>query len=195
MFLYRRPDNSQPNLLWAKEIKMSLIYGVMTGIIFGFLLQKAQVLRYDKQLGALRLIDMTIVKFMLSAIVVGSIGVYLFKDLGVILLSIKSTSIGAQVVGGLLFGVGWGLLGYCPGTAAGAIGEGRIDGLWGVLGMLCGGAVYAVVYPFMKAHIISIGKYGKLSVPQLIGINHWIVIIAFAVLTILLFWFFEKKNI
>ena len=174
---------------------MSLIYGVMTGIIFGFLLQKAQVLRYDKQLGALRLIDMTIVKFMLSAIVVASIGVYLFKDLGVILLSIKSTSIGAQVVGGLLFGVGWGLLGYCPGTAAGAIGEGRIDGLWGVLGMLCGGAVYAVVYPFMKAHIINIGKYGKLSVPQLIGINHWIVIIAFAILTILLFWLFEKKNI
>ena len=143
---------------------MSLIYGVITGILFGFLLQKAQVLRYDKQLGALRLIDMTIVKFMLSAIVVASIGVYLFKDLGVILLSIKSTSIGAQVVGGLLFGVGWGLLGYCPGTAAGAIGEGRIDGLWGVLGMLCGGAVHAMLYPFMKVHIISIGNYGKLSV-------------------------------
>ena len=174
---------------------MSLIYGVITGIIFGFLLQKAQVLRYDKQLGALRVIDMTIVKFMLSAIVVGSIGIYLFKDLGVISLDIKSTSIGAQVVGGLLFGIGWGLLGYCPGTAAGAIGEGRIDGLWGVLGMLCGGALYAVVYPFMKTHIISIGKYGKLSVPQLIGINHWIVITVFAVLTILLFWLFEKKNI
>ena len=174
---------------------MSLIYGVITGIIFGFLLQKAQVLRYDKQLGALRVIDMTIVKFMLSAIVVGSIGIYLFKDLGVISLDIKSTSIGAQVVGGLLFGIGWGLLGYCPGTAAGAIGEGRIDGLWGVLGMLCGGAVYAVVYPFMKTHIISIGKYGKLSVSQLIGINHWIVITVFAVLTILLFWLFEKKNI
>jgi len=174
---------------------MSLIYGVITGIIFGFLLQKAQVLRYDKQLGALRVIDMTIVKFMLSAIVVGSIGIYLFKDLGLISLDIKSTSIGAQVVGGLIFGVGWGLLGYCPGTAAGAIGEGRIDGLWGVLGMLCGGAVYAVVYPFMKTHIISIGKYGKLSVPQLIGINHWIVITVFAVLTILLFWLFEKKNI
>ena len=55
--------------------------------------------------------------------------------------------------------------------------------------------MYAVFYPFMKAHIINIGKYGKLSVPQLIGINHWIVIIAFAVLTILLFWLFEKKNI
>lgn len=174
---------------------MSLIYGAVTGIIFGFLLQKAQVLRYDKQLGALRLIDMTILKFMLSAIVVGSIGIYLFKDLGVIQLSMKSTSIGAQVVGGLLFGIGWGLLGYCPGTSAGAMGEGRIDGLWGVLGMLCGGALYAVIYPFMKVHIIGIGKYGKIGVPQLIGINHWIVIIGLAVLTILLFRFFEKNNL
>ena len=97
-----------------------LVYGLLTGIAFGFLLQKAQVLRYDKQVGALRLIDMTILKFMLSAIVVASIGIYLFKDLGLIKLSIKATSIGAQVVGGLLFGIGWGLLGYCPGTAAGA---------------------------------------------------------------------------
>jgi uncharacterized membrane protein YedE/YeeE len=174
---------------------MSLIYGIITGIIFGFLLQKAQVLRYDKQVGALRLMDMTILKFMLSAIVVAAIGIYLFKDLGVIQLSMKSTSIGAQVVGGLIFGIGWGLLGYCPGTAAGAVGEGRIDGLWGVLGMLCGGGLYAVIYPFMKAHIISIETYGKIGVPELIGTNHWIVIIALAVLTILLFLFFEKKNL
>jgi hypothetical protein len=39
-----------------------LIYGLITGILFGFLLQKARVIRYDKQLGALRLLDMTIVK-------------------------------------------------------------------------------------------------------------------------------------
>jgi hypothetical protein len=174
---------------------MSLIYGLITGIIFGFLLQKAQVLRYDKQIGALRFLDMTIVKFMLSAIVVAAIGIYLFKDLGVIKLSMKSTSIGALVVGGLLFGIGWGLLGYCPGTAAGALGEGRIDGLWGILGMLCGGALYAVIYPYMKTNIISIGNYGKISVPQIIGINHWIVVIVLAVLTLILFRFFEKKKL
>jgi uncharacterized membrane protein YedE/YeeE len=174
---------------------MSLLYGIITGIIFGFLLQKAQVLRYDKQVGALRLIDMTIFKFMLSAIVVAAIGIYLFKDLGLIKLSIKDTSIGAQVVGGLLFGIGWGLLGYCPGTAAGALGEGRIDGLWGILGMLCGGALYADIHPFMKTTIIGIGSFGKISVPQIIGINHWIVIIVLAVVTLLLFRFFEKKNL
>jgi uncharacterized membrane protein YedE/YeeE len=99
------------------------------------------------------------------------------------------------VIGGLLFGIGWGLLGYCPGTAAGALGEGRIDGLWGILGMLCGGALYAAIYPFMKAYIISIGNFGKLGLPQIIGINHWIVVIVLAALTLLLFRFFEKKNL
>jgi uncharacterized membrane protein YedE/YeeE len=174
---------------------MSLFYGAVTGVIFGFLLQKAQVLKYDRQVGALRLKDMTIAKFMLSAIVVAAIGIYLFRDLGLIQLSIKSTSIGAQVVGGLLFGIGWGLLGYCPGTAAGAFGEGKIDALWGMLGMLCGGALYAVVYPLVKTHIIAIGSFGKISLPAILGINHWIAIIVLALLTLLLFRFLESKNL
>lgn len=43
------------------------------GLLFGFLLQKERVLRYDKQLGALRLKDMIIIKFMLSSVIVGMI--------------------------------------------------------------------------------------------------------------------------
>jgi len=174
---------------------MGLIYGIVTGILFGFLLQKGHVLRYDKQVGALRLMDMTIFKFMLSAIIVAAIGIYLLKDLGLIQLSMKSTSIGAQVVGGILFGIGWGLLGYCPGTAAGALGEGRLDGLWGILGMLLGGGLYASAYPFMKDSIIPLGNFGKISLPQVLGVNHWIVILIFAAVTLLMFRFFEKKNL
>ena len=45
-----------------------ILYGLITEILFGFLLQKAGVIRYDKQLGALRLMDMTLVKFMLSTV-------------------------------------------------------------------------------------------------------------------------------
>ncbi|HPE37640.1 MAG TPA: YeeE/YedE thiosulfate transporter family protein, partial [Spirochaetales bacterium] len=115
---------------------MELIYGLVTGIVFGFLTQKARVLRYDKQLGALRLRDMTIVKFMLSNILVAMVGIYLLHDLGLVKLSVKATVLGPNIVGGLLFGLGWGLLGYCPGTSAGALGEGRLDALWGIAGML-----------------------------------------------------------
>ena len=83
----------------------TLLYGLVTGLLFGFLLQKGRVLRYDKQLGALRLLDMTIIKFMLSSIVVGMVGIYLLKDLGVIKLAVKNTDLGANILGGLIFGV------------------------------------------------------------------------------------------
>lgn len=176
-------------------MSLSLVYGLITGILFGILLQRAEVLRYDKQVGALRLMDMTIFKFMLSAIVVGSVGIYLLRDLGLVELSLKGTSIGAQVVGGSLFGIGWALLGYCPGTAGGALGEGRSDAFWGILGMLVGGGLYAWAYPWMKSVIIPIGNFGKITVPDVLGVNHWIVIVAFAAVVVLFFRLFEKRGL
>ncbi|MCK5539801.1 MAG: YeeE/YedE family protein [Deltaproteobacteria bacterium] len=174
---------------------MTLGYGLISGIIFGIFLQKAQVLRYDKQVGAMRFIDMTIFKFMLSSIIVSAIGLYLLKDFGLIKLSVKGTSIGAQLVGGSLFGIGWGLLGYCPGTAVGALGEGRLDAFWGILGMLLGAALYAEAYPFMKTKIIPLGSYGKLTLPQALGVNHWLVIVIFAIIVLAMFYLFEKKKV
>ncbi|MEA1923076.1 MAG: DUF6691 family protein [Pseudomonadota bacterium] len=174
---------------------MSLGYGLITGILFGILLQKAQVLRYDKQIGAMRFIDMTIFKFMLSSIIVSAVGLYLLKDAGLIKLSVKGTSIGGQLLGGSLFGIGWGLLGYCPGTAVGAVGEGRLDGLWGIFGMLCGAALYAEAYPFMKAKIITLGNYGKLTLPQALGVSHWLIIVVFALIVLGMFYLFEKKKL
>lgn len=172
-----------------------LLYGLVTGIFFGFFLQKGRVLRYDKQLGALRLMDMTIVKFMLSTILVGMVGVYILKDLGLIKLSVKPTNLGANIIGGLIFGAGWGLLGYCPGTSAGALGEGRWDSLWGILGMLAGAAVYAEVYPALKTSILTWGKFGKLTLPQVLGVNHWVIVPIFVVGALVLFKWFEKKGL
>ena len=172
-----------------------LIYGITAGVLFGFLLQKARVLRYDKQLGALRLMDMTIVKFMLSSVLVAMVGVYLLKDLGLVTLSIKPTILGGTVVGGLLFGIGWGLFGYCPGTAVGALGEGRWDALWGILGMLTGAAIFAEMYPFMKRTVLTWGDFGAVTLPQVLGVNHWFVIVIFVVAGIVLLRWFEKKGL
>jgi uncharacterized membrane protein YedE/YeeE len=138
---------------------------------------------------------MTIVKFMLSTIVVGMAGVYLLKDLGLAKLSLKPTLLGANVLGGLIFGMGWGLLGYCPGTSAGALGEGRWDALWGILGMLAGAALYAEAYPFMKKTVLTWGDLGKISLPGALGVRHWVVIPAFAVAAFVLFMLFEKRRL
>ena len=172
-----------------------LIYGLVTGIFFGFFLQKGRVLRYDKQLGALRLMDMTIVKFMLSTVLVGMVGIYLLKDLGLVKLSVKSTNLGGNIIGGLLFGAGWGLLGYCPGTSAGALGEGRWDALWGIIGMLVGAAIFAEVYSSLKTNVLTWGNFGEITLPQLLGLSHWVIVPVLIVGALVLFWWFEKKGI
>ncbi len=172
-----------------------LVYGLVTGMLFGFLLQKGRVLRYDRQLGALRLLDMTIVKFMISTVLVAMVGTYLLYDMGLVKLSIKGTVLGGNIGGGLLFGLGWGLLGYCPGTSAGALGEGRWDALWGIVGMLAGGALYAEAYPLMKETVLTWGDFGKITLPQVLGVSHWAVIVPLVVGGVLLCRWFEKKGL
>ena len=173
----------------------TLILGLITGIFFGFFLQKGQALKYDKQLGILRFKDFTILKVMVSAILVGMVGVYFFVDLGIGKLSLKPTILGANIIGGLIFGMGWGMLGYCPGTAVGATGEGQFDAFWGgVLGMLVGAGIFAEAYTFLKDDLLKWGDLGKLSIPKVIGINHWVVILMVWVVLILVLGVIERKR-
>jgi uncharacterized protein len=172
----------------------TLLYGLIIGVLFGFLLQKGRILRYDKQLGALRLLDMTIIKFMLSSILVGMVGIYLLRDLGLAKLSLKPVELGANILGGLIFGVGWACLGYCPGTSVGAVAEGRWDALWGIAGMLVGAALFAEVFPALKTTVLAWGNFGKLTLPQVLGLNHWIIIVLFILGSLLLFRFFETRG-
>ncbi len=176
-------------------MKPDLIFGLVTGIIFGILLQKSEVIRYDKQLGALRLLDFTILKFMLSTIVVAMIGTYFLLDLNMVKLSIKPTILGGVILGGIFFGIGWGLLGYCPGTAMGALGEGRLDAFWGILGMLVGAALYAETFPFMERTLLTWGNLGKITLPQILGVNHWVVITIFVLSALLFFHWSERRGL
>jgi uncharacterized protein len=172
-----------------------LIYGLVTGLLFGFLLQKGRVLRYDKQLGALRLKDMTIVKFMLSSVIVGMVGVYILHDLGLAKLSIKATILGPVILGALIFGLGWGLLGYCPGTSMGALGEGRWDALWGIFGMIVGAGLFAEAYPLLLSTVYTWGDLGRITLPQVLGVSHWLIIPLFIGAALLLFTWLEKKGL
>lgn len=173
----------------------SLINGLITGILFGFLLQKGRVVRYDKQMGALRILDMTILKFFFSAILTGMVGVAVLHKFGIAKPLILPTNIGANIIGGLLFGLGWSIIGYCPGTSLGALGEGRTDAFWGILGMLTGAAVFAEVYPAMSRTVLTWGSEGSITLPQILGLNDSVVIVLFVAMGIGLFVFLEKKGL
>lgn len=89
-----------------------LLLGLLTGVLFGFILQKGQVTRYEKIVAFFRLSDLTVFKVMMGGILAGMVGVYLLHDLGLVRLHIKPTVLGANLVGGLIFGVGMLLLGF-----------------------------------------------------------------------------------
>jgi hypothetical protein len=176
--------------------RLQLLFGLLMGIVFGFLLQKGGATQYDVIIGQLLLTDFTVVKIMLSAVVVGKIGVHLFRGLGMAKLHPKPGSVGSTVIGGLIFGVGFGILGYCPGTMVGAVGQGSLDALFGgIIGMLIGAGIFSEMYPKLERSILNKGYFGELTWPLLLKKNHWAVIIPFAIAIMALLYWFQKSGL
>ena len=171
------------------------ILGLITGVLFGFLLQKGRVLRFEKQVGAMLLKDMTIFKFMLSAILVGMVGIQILASLEIITLSHKAMNLGAVLVGGALFGCGWAVMGFCPGTSIGALGEGRWHAVFAIAGMVAGAAVYAELYPFFKSTILAWKDFGKIGLAEIFDISPWLIIPVFWAGIIWMFVWFERKSL
>jgi hypothetical protein len=139
--------------------------------------------------------DMTIMKFMMSSILVGMVGIHLAVALGLAQLSPKATQIGANLVGGILFGLGWAVMGFCPGTSVGAVAEGRWHALFALAGMLVGAGLYAEAYPHLEKNLLAIGSLGKLTLPGVLEMSAWAVIPVLGLVFILVFVFFEKRGL
>jgi uncharacterized membrane protein YedE/YeeE len=138
------------------------------GMAFGFLLQKGGVAKYQVLVGQLLLEDFTVVRVMGSAILVGMVGVLAMNRLGLVALHIKPTRYAANVIGGLMFGLGFALAGYCPGTAAAALGQGNFDALAVVAGMMAGSYVFALASGWLGRTVNRWGDAGEKTLPQLL---------------------------
>lgn len=170
-----------------------LLLGALTGLVFGFLLQRARVTRYSVIAGQFLFKDFTVLKVMLTAVVVGALGVYGMRALGMdVALHIKSAMLWGNVVGGLIFGVGMAVLGYCPGTGVAALGDGSRHAIPGLLGMIVGSAVYAELHPWFNAHLLSASDLGKVTLPGELGVSVWVFVIGLAVLAATGFYILER---
>lgn len=145
-----------------------LLLGAFFGVLFGFLLQKGGVAKYHILLGALLLEDFTVIKVMLTAIIVASVGIFSLQALDLVKLHIKPTRYAANIIGGLLFGVGFALLGYCPGTGAAALGQGNGDAIAGVFGLMAGSYLFAESSGWLGKTVMKWGDRGKLMLPELV---------------------------
>jgi hypothetical protein len=188
----------QTKNLGTKRFKdrSTLLWGLAFGIMFGFLLQKGGATKYDVIIGQLLLTDFTVLKIMLSAVLTGMIGIYAMKSLGWVQLNPKYGSAGMNIIGGLIFGVGFAVLGYCPGTIAGAIGNGYLDATGGGLaGILIGAGLFAALYPRLSQGILKKGDFGDLTLPQLFKVKDWVVVVPVAVLIFLLLYWLERAGL
>ena len=172
-----------------------LAIGLLIGAGFGFLLQKGGLTSYDVIIGQLLFTDFTVIKTMMTAVLTGLIGVHLLKHWGIINFHPKPGSFGATVIGGLIFGIGFALLGYCPGTAVGAAAQGSLDALFGgIVGGIIGAGIFASLYPRLEKNILKKGYFGELTLPQLLNVKEWTVILPLCIMIIVLFIFLEQAG-
>jgi hypothetical protein len=160
------------------SIRAQVVLGLVTGILFGFLLQKGGVTDYGVIEGQLLLVDFTVLKVMLSAVMVGMVVFQILKQYGYANLHAAHGTLGSNVIGGLIFGAGFALLGYCPGTVAGAVGTGALDALFGgMVGMLIGAGLFAGIYPELKKGILNRGPFPAVTIPEFLHLNLWVVLV------------------
>jgi uncharacterized membrane protein YedE/YeeE len=174
-----------------------IVGGLLAGVVFGFLLQKGQVAKYRVILGQFLFTDYTVLKIMLTAIVVGAIGVWGMLQLGMIQhLHVKPAVLAANAVGGLIFGAGMSLLGYCPGTGVAAMGEGSRHARWGFAGMILGAAAFAAVFPALEKGFMKLGEVAvttgdkvnnKVTLTDITGVSPWVYIAALAAISLVVF--------
>jgi len=166
--------------MFDDPLKLSL--GFITGMMFGVLLQKGQVAKFQTIVGQLLLKDFTVLKIMATAVVVGAIGVNAIVAMGGASLHIQTASLARYLIGGVLFGVGMAVFGLCPGTSVAACSEGRPDAMIGVLGMFFGAGGYLFLFPMLQPVIEAMPDWGKVTLPQMTGISTWVWVAALAMI-------------
>jgi hypothetical protein len=143
------------------------------GCGFGVCLERAGFGSARKLTAVFYLHDMSVVKVMFTAIVTAMAGLWLSSALGVLALpdiNLETTNLTAQIGGGLLFGAGFMVGGYCPGTSIAAMATGSKDAIVFALGMLCGVFAYAEITPGFEAWYKASAQ-GEMTLPSLTGVG------------------------
>ncbi len=167
------------------------------GFIFGGIIQYANLNKFNVISGLARLEDFAVLKAIAIAVGLGIVLLNIEIGMGLSTYHIKPFMVGGILLGGLIFGAGMAILGYCPGTLPISLGQGSLDALIGIIGGLLGGLVYTLILPSISGVLGP--DLGAISVNSLLGTNitFYIVSVVFAVIFVAIaFWLhkIEKAN-
>jgi uncharacterized membrane protein YedE/YeeE len=174
-----------------------VVLALVMGFFFGWALDKGGMTRYHKIVNVFRFTDLAVLKFMMSAMVTGLIGIYLLVWAGQVELTAITPTIPIKnLAGGLLFGVGMALVGMCPGTAVAGAARGQLDYLIpGLGGFLTGGLTYGLLYPTINSLFDGFKDYGNAKLPELWHMSSALTVYVFALMIMLMLYTIAKLNL
>jgi uncharacterized protein len=162
---------------------------LVIGVAFGWCLERAGMGNARKLAAQFYLTDLTVFKVMFSAIVTAMLGLFWLGRLGVIDLSrvyVPETYLLPQLVGGVVFGIGFALGGLCPGTSCVAAVTGRLDGLAVVVGMWFGVLGTGLLYPALRSFYERTPR-GALTIPALLHLPYGVVVLVVVIVALVCF--------
>ncbi len=172
----------------------SLLY-VFCGFLFGFVLEQAGFGNSRNLAAQFYLRDMRVLKVMFTAIVTAMLLVFLADALWLLdagQLYVNPTHLWPGIVGGLVFGAGFVIGGYCPGTSLVSLATLKLDGLFFLLGMGAGMVLFGESVGWYQAFFDSSGNYGEVTLPALLGIGPGPVVLGVVAMALCMFWAAEK---
>jgi len=181
------------------DTRTAWVLALLIGAAFGFALERAGFSSSRRLAGVFYFTDMAVVKVMFSAVITAMLGLSIMIAFGWIArdsVFLMPTIYGAQILGGLLFGVGFVMGGWCPGTAVAGLAAGRIDALVFLLGAVGGSILFNEAFPFI-GRLYMAGDRGVVMVYDSVGLSRHVFAAMFAVVGVGAFWaseWAEKKR-
>jgi hypothetical protein len=161
----------------------AIAIGLLMGVVFGFALEKSRVFEPGVIVGQMQLSNFIMLKVFLTAVATGAVVLAALNGFGLVKLAPKATLYGADIVGGLILGMGIALAGACPGTVMAQIGAGYRDAVVTLIGGIAGAVAYSYAEPGLSKTMLGASS-GKLVLNGLLGIPYWVGALGLAVLCV-----------
>lgn len=158
----------------------------LLGLGFGFVLERAGFGNAKTLAGQWYGYNFAVLRVMFTAIVVAMVGLFGLVYLGVVDLAqvyVNETFLWPQLVGGLIFGMGFAVGQYCPGTAVVACATGKIDAMLFMGGFFLGLLAFFFAYEPMETFYLS-GDLGRVLLPDALGIPAGVVVLLVVVMAL-----------
>ena len=154
------------------SLALAISAGLLMGLLFGFALEKSRVFEPGVIVGQMQMRNFLMLKVFLTAVATGAVVLAALNGFGVVKLQPKAALYAADIVGGLILGVGIALAGACPGTILAQIGAGYRDAWFTLAGGLAGAVAYSYAEPSFKGTMLAANS-GRLIFSDLIAIPYW----------------------